>query len=74
MAGDEAYLRAKFHLDPSVWPQYTNVTDRQDRQAGQDRATVRLHKVNRFTNDRPKILLHIKTLKTAEMDILAADE
>jgi len=30
----EAYLHAKFHLDPStVWPQYTNVTDRTDRHA-----------------------------------------
>ena len=27
------HLRAKFHLDPStVWPQYTNVTDRQSGQ------------------------------------------
>jgi len=26
----EAYLHAKFHLDPypTVWPKYTNVTDR----------------------------------------------
>ena len=32
VARDEAYLHAKFHLDlPTVWPQYTNVTDRQDR-------------------------------------------
>jgi len=29
----EAYMCAKFHLDPSNhWPQYTNVTDRTDRQ------------------------------------------
>ena len=34
VTGDEAYLHAKFHLDPTVWPQYTNVTDRQrDRQS-----------------------------------------
>jgi len=33
-----AYLHAKFHLDPSNgWPQYTNVTDRQTGQIGQDR-------------------------------------
>jgi len=31
VAGDEAYLHAKFSPDPSVWPQNTNVTDRQDR-------------------------------------------
>jgi len=30
VAGAEAYMRAKFDLDPStVWPQYSNVTDRQ---------------------------------------------
>jgi len=47
---DEAYLRAKFHLDQStVWPQYTNVTDR----TGQ--TTVRQHRANRFTNGRPKM-------------------
>jgi len=33
VARAEAYLCAKFHLNPSnFWPQYTNVTDRQDRQ------------------------------------------
>jgi len=33
VATAEAYLHDKFHLDnPAVWPQYTNVTDRQDRQ------------------------------------------
>ena len=41
MARAEAYLHAKFHLDPTnVWPQYTNVIDRTgqtDRQTGQDR-------------------------------------
>jgi len=32
VARAEAYLHAKFHLDDAtVWPQYTNVTDRQDR-------------------------------------------
>jgi len=39
----EAYLHAEFYLDPSitVWPQYTNVTNRQNRQdmTGQDRKT-----------------------------------
>jgi len=42
VAKAEAYLHAKFHLDTSnrlatVWPQYTNVTDRQ---TGQDRQTT----------------------------------
>jgi len=33
VAGAEAYLRAKFHLvPPTVRAQYTNVTDRQDKQ------------------------------------------
>jgi len=32
VARAEAYLHAKFHLGPIVWPQYTNVTDRIDRQ------------------------------------------
>jgi len=45
VARDEAYLHAKFHLDPihpTVWPQCTNVTDRQDRQTDrQTRQTVR---------------------------------
>jgi len=32
MARAEPYLLASFHLDrPTVWPQYTNVADRQDR-------------------------------------------
>jgi len=35
--GAEAYLHAKFRLDPSVWPQCTNVTDRQDRTDMTDR-------------------------------------
>jgi len=39
VAWAEAYLHAKCH--PAVWPQYTNVTDRQDRQ---DRTTVRYHR------------------------------
>jgi len=30
--GAEAYLRAKFLIHPTEWPQYTNVTGRQDRQ------------------------------------------
>jgi len=38
VAGAEAYLLDKFHLDPSNrWPQYTNVTDRTDRQDRTDR-------------------------------------
>jgi len=36
----KAYLHAKFHFDhPTIWPQYTNVTDRQDR-TGQTRQRV----------------------------------
>ena len=37
-------------IRPTVWPQYTNVTDRtrQDRQT-----TVRCHRVNRFADGRP---------------------
>jgi len=41
MAWAEAYLHTKWHLDPStVWPQYTNVTDRTDRTAQRDRQTT----------------------------------
>jgi len=40
-------------IHPKIWPQYTNVTDRQtdrtDRQT-----TVRQHRANRFTNGRSK--------------------
>ena len=36
-------------IHPTVWPQYTNVTDRTDRQT-----TVGQHRENRFTNGRPK--------------------
>ena len=39
---------------PTVWPQYTNVTDRQERQRS-DIATE--HRANRFTNGLPKIIL-----------------
>jgi len=43
----EAYLHTSFILIyPTVWPQYTNVTDRTDR------TTVRQHRANRFTNGR----------------------
>jgi len=41
VARAEAYLHAKFHLDPSEsdrLAQYTNVTDRQDRQTDRQRA------------------------------------
>jgi len=38
-------------INPTVWPQYTNVTDRTGRT---DRTTVREHRVNRFTNGRRK--------------------
>jgi len=39
----EVYLHAKFHIDPypTVWPQYTNVTDRQtDRADRQDNGPI----------------------------------
>jgi len=39
---------------PAIWPQYTNVTDRQDRIGQTDRTTVRQHRANRFINGRPK--------------------
>ena len=39
-------------IRPTVWPQCTNVTDIQT-----DRTTVRQHRANRFTNDRPKTML-----------------
>jgi len=32
-------------IRPTIWPQYTNVTD----------TTVQKHRVNRFTNGRPKM-------------------
>jgi len=31
-------------IHPTIWPQYTNITDRTDRQ----------RRANRFKNDRPK--------------------
>jgi len=37
----------------TVWPQYTNVTDREDRR---DRTAARLHRANRFRNGRLKQL------------------
>ena len=36
-------------IHPTVWPQYTNVTDRTDKQT-----TDRYHRANRFTNGRPQ--------------------
>ena len=40
-------------IHPSVWPQYTNVTDRQTGKT--NKAMVRQHRANRFTNGSPKI-------------------
>jgi len=41
VARAEAYMHAKFRVDrPTVWPQYTNVTDRQSGQNRTDRTTV----------------------------------
>jgi len=42
-------------IHPTVWSQYTNVTDRQDRQTRQDRQRSDSIKVNRFTNGHPKL-------------------
>jgi len=47
-------------IHPTVWPQCTNVTDRQtgqDRQTDRqtERTTVSKHRANRFTNGRAKI-------------------
>jgi len=40
VARAEAYLHAKFHLDPSdLWPPYTNVTDRTGQTDRTDRET-----------------------------------
>jgi len=45
----EAYLHTKWHRDPSnVLPQYTNVTDRQDRQTEQDNCAVLQHRTKRY--------------------------
>jgi len=54
VAGAEAYLRAKFYLDPFNHLARIHQRFRQDRQARQDRTTVRYHRANRFTNGRPK--------------------
>jgi len=45
-----------FLIHPSLWPQYTNVTDGQDRQTDRTdgQTTDRLHRMNRFTNGGPK--------------------
>ena len=49
-SGPRAYLRVKFHFDPSNrLPHYTNVSDRTYRQSD------RQHCANCFTNGRPKI-------------------
>jgi len=41
-------------IHSTVWPQYTNVTDRQDKQTDRtDNGPI--HMVNRFTNGRPKM-------------------
>jgi len=43
-------------IHETVWPQHTNVTDRQDRTGQIDRQTMaRQDMMNRFTNGRPKI-------------------
>jgi len=63
VARAEAYLRVKFHLDPSnrfttIHQRYRQ-TDRTDRQT-----TDRKHRANRFTNGRPKtVIFHPFTQK-----------
>ena len=39
-------------IHPTVWPQYTNVTD--SHMTGQDRTMVRYHRANHFTNGHRK--------------------
>jgi len=51
VAETEAYLHAKFHLDPSN-RQHTNITDRQDKHTGQ--TMDRWYRVNRFYKWSPK--------------------
>jgi len=41
-------------IHPTIWSQYTNVTDRQTGQDRTGQTTVREHRANRFTNCRPK--------------------
>jgi len=50
----EAYtsIPSDILIHPTVWPQYTNVTDRTDSHAGQ--TTVRWDRANPFTNGCPK--------------------
>ena len=45
----------KILIHSTVWPQYTNVTDRQqtDRTDRADNGLIRQHRANRFTNGRP---------------------
>jgi len=51
VAGAEAYMSSLILIRPTVWPQYTNVTDRQtnrtDRQTGQDRTGQRFDSIER---------------------------
>jgi len=50
VARAEAYLHAKFHLDPS-----NRLATVHERHRQTDRQTTdRLHRANRFTNGRPK--------------------
>ena len=42
-------------IHPTIWPQYTNVTDRTGEDRQTDRQTTdREHRANGFTNGRPK--------------------
>jgi len=56
-------------IHPTIWPQYTNVTNRADRQTGQWSDSNR---VNRFTNGRPKTetcaatTTHIKMVRSKQ--------
>jgi len=46
-------------IHPTVWPQYTNVTDSQEADRQNRQTTVQEHRANSFTNGRPKSVNHI---------------
>jgi len=64
-----AFVPSFILIRPTVWPQFTNATHRQDRT---NMTTVRRHRANRFTIGRPKMqafppLLHWTTRLTARI-------
>jgi len=63
-------------INPAVWPQYTNVTDRTDSQTGQDRTgqpgqtengPIAYHTAKRFTDGRPNSDIMRSVRDTARM-------